>query len=246
MEAFCPRLLSKLACCMLPNVGKRRRSNIVRGKFGGTRRRPSGLPPELTQLRGRERRRPRWKHSLSLWGGAVIAGIIAGAVPVLWPGTANRFVSAPAVAADAAAAETNDALITSVAQLAGGVTGAAAGQSDGINAEFGFCHTGGGENCVVDGDTIWLRGEKIRIADIDAPETHDFRCPSEKELGDQATRRLEELLESGTITLQSVDRDTDRYGRKLRIVLVDGESVGETLVSEGLVRRYGSGRQSWC
>jgi hypothetical protein len=33
---------------------------------------------------------------------------------------------------------------------------------------FGFCHTGGGTNCVVDGDTIWLDGIKIRVADIDA------------------------------------------------------------------------------
>lgn len=111
---------------------------------------------------------------------------------------------------------------------------------------FGFCHTGGGHNCVVDGDTIWLAGEKIRIADIDAPETHEFRCASEKELGDRATRRLHELLESGTITLQGINRDTDRYGRKLRIVLVNGVSVGDKLIIENLARRYGSGRRPWC
>ena len=34
---------------------------------------------------------------------------------------------------------------------------------------FGFCHTGGGENCVVDGDTFWIDGNKVRVADIDAP-----------------------------------------------------------------------------
>ena len=33
----------------------------------------------------------------------------------------------------------------------------------------------------VDGDTIWLKRKKIRIADIDAPETHDPRCASEKD-----------------------------------------------------------------
>ena len=43
-----------------------------------------------------------------------------------------------------------------------------------------------------------------------------------------------------------VGRDADRYGRKLRIVAVDGASVGETLVAEGLARWYGSGRRSWC
>jgi hypothetical protein len=116
----------------------------------------------------------------------------------------------------------------------------------GERVSFSFCHTGGGFNCVVDGDTIWLKGEKIRVADIDAPETHDYRCASEKALGDRATRRLHDLLEAGPITLQSIDRDEDRYGRKLRIVLVNGESVGDTLVSEGLARYYGKGRRPWC
>ncbi len=118
--------------------------------------------------------------------------------------------------------------------------------STGERVSFRYCHTGGGYNCVVDGDTIWVRGQKIRIADIDAPETHDHRCSYEKKLGDQATRRLHELLESGTIALERIDRDEDRYGRKLRIVLVDGKSVGDRLVDEGLARYYGNGRRPWC
>lgn len=118
--------------------------------------------------------------------------------------------------------------------------------ASGDRVSFRYCFIGGGVDCVVDGDTIWLKGQKIRIADIDAPETHDYRCASEKELGDRATRRLHDLLESGTITLQSIDRDEDRYGRKLRIVLVNGERVGDTLVSEGLARYYGNGRRPWC
>ena len=44
---------------------------------------------------------------------------------------------------------------------------------------FTFCHTGGGTNCVVDGDTLWMDGVKIRISDIDAPETHTPKCPEE-------------------------------------------------------------------
>jgi hypothetical protein len=118
--------------------------------------------------------------------------------------------------------------------------------TSGERVSFRYCFIGGGFNCVVDGDTIWLKGQKIRIADIDAPETHDYRCASEKELGDRTTRRLHDLLESGAITLQTIDRDEDRYGRKLRIVLVNGESVGDTLVSEGLARYYGNGRRPWC
>ena len=111
---------------------------------------------------------------------------------------------------------------------------------------FGFCHTGGGTNCVVDGDTFYMGGEKIRIADIDAPETHDYGCASEAERGQRATRRLQDLLNSGGVQMASIDRDTDVYGRKLRIVEVNGAGVGETLVDEGLARWYGGGRRSWC
>lgn len=115
-----------------------------------------------------------------------------------------------------------------------------------LNASFGSCHVGGGRNCVVDGDTLWIEGVKVRVADIDAPETHDYKCASEKALGDRATARLRQLVNSGTVTLAPIDRDEDRYGRKLRIVMVDGESVGETLVGEGLARWYEGGREPWC
>jgi micrococcal nuclease len=115
-----------------------------------------------------------------------------------------------------------------------------------IHASFGICHTGGGTNCVVDGDTLWLGGEKIRVADIDAPETHPPRCAEEARLGDAATRRLQDLLNGGGVSLQAIGRDEDRFGRKLRIVRVDGTSVGDRLVEEGLARRYDGGRRPWC
>jgi endonuclease YncB( thermonuclease family) len=111
---------------------------------------------------------------------------------------------------------------------------------------FGLCHSGGGRNCVVDGDTFWLDGEKIRIADIDTPETHPPRCAHEAELGAQATRRLRALLSAGPITLAAADRDTDRYGRKLRVVTRGGESLGDMLVAEGLARPWEGRRRPWC
>ncbi|MCR5870173.1 thermonuclease family protein [Sphingomonas sp. J344] len=113
-------------------------------------------------------------------------------------------------------------------------------------ANFGFCHSGGGTNCVVDGDTFWIAGVKIRIADIDTPETHPARCPEEARLGAAATQRLQALLNSGAVTLHAIDRDTDRYGRKLRLVEVDGRGVGDTLVAEGLARPYRGRRTGWC
>ncbi|HVI97585.1 MAG TPA: thermonuclease family protein [Sphingomonas sp.] len=111
---------------------------------------------------------------------------------------------------------------------------------------FGLCFTGGGTNCVVDGDTFWIDGEKIRVADIDAPETHPPRCAEEARLGKAATERLRALLNAGPVTLVAADRDVDRYGRKLRIVERDGHSLGAMLVSEGLAREWGGRREPWC
>jgi endonuclease YncB( thermonuclease family) len=115
-----------------------------------------------------------------------------------------------------------------------------------ITASFGLCHTGGGTNCVVDGDTFWIQGEKVRIADIDAPETHPPRCAEEADLGERATLRLQALLNGGPVTLAPADRDTDRYGRLLRIVERNGQSLGGQLVSEGLARRWTGRRMPWC
>ena len=112
---------------------------------------------------------------------------------------------------------------------------------------FDLCHVGGGFNCVVDGDTFHLDGEKIRLSDIDAPETHPSRCEREAELGERATRRLQNMLNAGTITLVAdAGRDRDQYGRLLRTVERNGDSLGGILVEEGLARWYGSGRRPWC
>ena len=98
---------------------------------------------------------------------------------------------------------------------------------------------------VIDGDTFVLRGERIRIADIDTPETHPPRCAYEAELGARATQRLRQLL-ARPFELRSIDRDTDRYGRKLRIVVQNGRSVGDRLVAEGLARTWEGRRRPWC
>lgn len=113
-------------------------------------------------------------------------------------------------------------------------------------ASFGFCHAGGGINCIVDGDTLYYQGSKIRIADIDTPETHPSRCAEEARLGDAATRQLHALVNAGPFSLQSIDRDEDSYGRKLRLVTRGGRSIGEDLVDQGLARWYEGGRKSWC
>ena len=99
---------------------------------------------------------------------------------------------------------------------------------------------------MVDGDTFWIGGQKVRIADIDAPETHDYRCRSELELGERAARDLQALLNSGAVTMTPIDRDRDVYGRLLRNVRVNGRDVGQALVAAGVARAYAGGRRPWC
>ncbi|HKT76744.1 MAG TPA: thermonuclease family protein, partial [Sphingobium sp.] len=110
--------------------------------------------------------------------------------------------------------------------------------ADASAPRFGFCHKGGGRDCVVDGDTFWIDGTKIRIADIDTPETHGPRCLAEGELGARATRRLQAVLNAGAFSLEPVRRERDRYGRTLRLVMRNGRSVGAILVAEGLARPW--------
>jgi micrococcal nuclease len=102
-------------------------------------------------------------------------------------------------------------------------------------------------SCVVDGDTIWHGGVKIRLADIDTPEIFSPRCASEAALGRQATERLLELINAGPFeVVRSGSRDADRYGRKLRILERHGRSLGDTLIAEGLARPWDGARRSWC
>jgi len=102
-------------------------------------------------------------------------------------------------------------------------------------------------NCVIDGDTIWYQGEKIRIADINAPETHDPQCTYEADLGRRATNRMIALLNAGPFEIVTTgDRDEDVYHRKLRLIERNGHSLGMTLVDEGLAERWQGYRRNWC
>ena len=121
-----------------------------------------------------------------------------------------------------------------------------------VSAEQGsatyFPICGGGQRitCVVDGDTFWLEGQKIRVADIDTPEISSPRCDAEFQLGQRAKQRMQQLLNAGPIALEPADRATDRYGRALFRVTRNGTSLGETLVGEGLAVWYGGGKPNWC
>jgi micrococcal nuclease len=117
---------------------------------------------------------------------------------------------------------------------------------DSERGSFAACGGGKRVTCIVDGDTFWYRGEKIRIADINTPEVGTPGCAAEARLGAAATRRLGQLLNAGPFTLEPVERATDRYGRRLRVVTRKGASLGGTLEAEGLAEPWRGRRGSWC
>lgn len=118
--------------------------------------------------------------------------------------------------------------------------------TDTLTARFDLCTGAVRANCVVDGDTFWFRGEKIRIADIDAPEISQPACPAERQAGEMSRNRLLAMLSDGRFSLTSGWRDEDRFGRKLRVVSRSGKSLGERLVEEGLARRWNGPDFGWC
>ena len=100
---------------------------------------------------------------------------------------------------------------------------------------------------VVDGDTVNLAGQSIRLVGFDTPETYRAECASERRLGDAATDRLRDLLARASSAQLAYLPRRDQYGRDLARLMLDGQDVADIMVGEGLGRRYTGGhRQSWC
>ena len=87
---------------------------------------------------------------------------------------------------------------------------------------------------VIDGDTFRLEnGETVRLICLDAPERDELYY-------NEARIRLQELIQSKYVTLETDESNRDQYGRLLRYVYVDDEFVNYEIVRSGLVvaKRY--------
>ena len=112
-------------------------------------------------------------------------------------------------------------------------------------APFVVCHYGQpASGCVVDGDTFWLAGEKIRPSGFDAPEMGKPKCSGPAPLAKASRAQLLELLNRGRVSISREGHD--KYGRTLATVTAGGRDVGAVLISEGLARRYVPGQRPWC
>jgi endonuclease YncB( thermonuclease family) len=105
---------------------------------------------------------------------------------------------------------------------------------------------------VIDGDTIALARERIRLLAIDAPETRDARCERERVAGYKTKARVIDLLRFGRV-VDIRRHGHDQYGRTLAHIVIDGRDLGEQLVREKLAMPYRSGAEAkaarlaqWC
>ncbi|MGF7154799.1 thermonuclease family protein [Novosphingobium gossypii] len=106
---------------------------------------------------------------------------------------------------------------------------------------------------VHDGDTLTLcTREKVRVANIDAPELPDSpRCaPVQRQrlagsknppwcdykAGEQSRDALRAFLGSGSVSIERLGQD--RYGRTLARIYVGGRDAGDYLIRRGLARPW--------
>lgn len=110
---------------------------------------------------------------------------------------------------------------------------------------------------IIDGDTVGLPGgERVRIFNIDAPETRRSRCMAELVAGLDAKERLAQLLRGGPVEVNRCEasgRCRDRYGRTLARLSAGGRDVGGVLVAEGKALAWATGPAAradrvtyWC
>ena len=92
---------------------------------------------------------------------------------------------------------------------------------------------------VIDGDTVEIRGTRIRSHGINAPESRQlctrpsgqsWRC------GQQAALALSDRI--GRRSVICVARDTDRYGRTIAVCSQDGIDLNAWMVAEGWAVAY--------
>lgn len=118
--------------------------------------------------------------------------------------------------------------------------------SGSLSENFGLCGQGTHINCVFDGSTFWVKGAKIRIADIATPDADTSRCAEELRRANAAKLRLLSLLNAGPFVVQAQLPDSDQDGAKQRRIIRNGQSFGDLLISEGLAHRATDRAVSWC
>ena len=109
---------------------------------------------------------------------------------------------------------------------------------------------------VVDGDTIEIKNEcfpkelklSIRVLGIDTPEKGSkAKCDKEAKLAEKASKFTKQFIgKNKTATFRNIQ--WDKFGgRLLADVEINGKSLSDELIKNGLARSYdGKKKGSWC
>lgn len=92
---------------------------------------------------------------------------------------------------------------------------------------------------VIDGDTVIINGESVRLLGMDTDE-RGYPCYKE------AKKRIEEILLDKEVILEKDNEDKDQYDRRLRYIFLNGNNINLQLVKEGLaVARFSPENQKY-
>jgi endonuclease YncB( thermonuclease family) len=91
----------------------------------------------------------------------------------------------------------------------------------------------------IDGDSLRLNGQEIRLKGVDAPELMQTCRISEREVpcGREARQHLRRMLQSGLVTCLAYEQD--RYGRLLGECRVRGIDINAAMVRDGHAVAFG-------
>jgi endonuclease YncB( thermonuclease family) len=92
---------------------------------------------------------------------------------------------------------------------------------------------------VIDGDTIEIHDQRIRLFGVDAPESSQFcvRPSGERwRCGQQASFALADQI--GRTTIRCERRDVDRYGRVVAVCFKGAEDLDRWMVANGWAVAY--------
>lgn len=98
-----------------------------------------------------------------------------------------------------------------------------------------------GPATVIDGDTLEIGGERIRLFGIDAPETTQqcYRGAESWACGEASADQLRSLIGSSALTCRG--HEVDQYGRLLAVCMIAGMDLNKLMVAQGWAiafRRY--------
>ena len=105
-------------------------------------------------------------------------------------------------------------------------------------SNFVFAKTINGKPRIIDGDTIHIKSNKIRLHGIDAPETKQT-CKIDNEewyCGKQSTKELKTLINKQNV--ECVINDVDVYNRYIAICYVDEININQWMVKNGWAIAY--------